>query len=561
MLGEADERLVSAIASKLCISRLTARVLVRRGVAGPDIAESFLKPSLEGIPDPASIPDLRRASARIAEAVGRRERIAIFGDYDVDGITGSALLAQFLREVGADAFVRLPNRMQDGYGITPEVVDRLRDEGAGLIVTVDNGTSAHEAADRAREVGLDLIVTDHHTVGARPSDAWALVNPKRLDPSSETYHLAGCGVAFMLCVDLRRLLRESGRAGSPEPNLKRTLDLVALGTIADAVPLTGVNRILAHAGLREISLAQRTGIRTLLDVSGTEHMRVGTQAVGFRLGPRLNAAGRIGDPSDSLKLLMSDDASEARELAKRLDCANGRRQTIQESCLRQALKRASAQAEGGAIVVDSEGWHAGVIGIVAAKLAERFSRPAVVITRDATPPRGSCRSFGGIDLMKALDECEGLLIRHGGHKDAAGLSIDAERIEDFSEAFAEACSRHMAGAPPRPVVLDAVVEADSIDGQLIAELSALAPFGEGNPEPLFGLGGARLVSQRLVGSGHLKLSIEADGRAFQAIGFGMNSLLPGDARSIDLAFTPEHNTYNGRTTIQLRLRDISQAEV
>ncbi len=561
-LGEADERACALISNELGLSRLTSRVLVRRGMTTPEEARRFLSPRLEDLPDPFSLPGMDKAAARIALALERGECISIFGDYDADGVAGSAVIADFLEACGGLCSVTLPRRRDEGYGITPDAVERLAKEGALLILTVDNGIGAVEAAARAHDLGIDLIITDHHSPRGEIPKAHAVVNPKLIAGDSPLKDLAGCGVAFMLALAVRARLRGKGMLPSPEPNLKRSLDLVALGTIADVVPLTHANRILVSFGLAEIMRCTRPGIRALLDVSSTAPDQVSPNTVAFRLAPRINAAGRIDNPMVALRLLRERSYAETLPMARALDAANRERQGLEEACIAEAIERISqdpALSDPGAIVIDSKGWHLGVIGIVASRLASRFLRPSVVISRETSPARGSARSFGGINILEALSCCSDLMVRFGGHAEAAGLNIDESRIAELRSRLGEACASMSANAEPAALVLDAVAGPADISLSLVEELKGMAPFGVGNPEPIIAMEGAKIEGRRTVGNGHLKLALSSGDFAFDAIGFGMAESMHDDVSTISIAFTPQFNTYNGNTSLQLKLVAIAPA--
>jgi single-stranded-DNA-specific exonuclease len=552
-----DEGAALHLASTVGIDDITARVLVGRGITGAEEAREFLDPRLENIPDPFTIPGMETAVTLIAQAIASKKRIGIFGDYDVDGVTASALLADFLGSLGQTPVVILPERLERGYGIDPEAVDRLAAEGAGLIITVDNGIRATAAARRARETGVELVITDHHTPEGELPKADAIVNPKLMDEGSSLRDLSGCGVAFMLALALRKHLREQGVLPSPEPNLLSQLDVVALGTIADIMPLRGVNRVLTSFGLAELSRAERLGVRALLDASGAWPSDVTPGTVTYRLAPRINAAGRMGSAMRAFDLLLTSDEGEAKLMAKALDKANGERQRLEERVLREALRtieRMESPPDG--IVVHSDGWHVGVIGIVAAKIVERYGRPAVVISLDADPPRGSARCPEGMDLLSALAPCADRLVQYGGHAQAAGLALEIGEIDGFASAFSESCGRLCKSERSARFKLDAVVKPHEITEGLVTELTRCAPFGVGNPEPMLALENASVVDWRVVGNGHLKLTLASEGKTFEAIGFNMAEGFTNQPKGVHLAFTPQFNTWNGRTTIQLKLKDI-----
>ncbi len=502
---------------------------------------------------------MKQAAERLAAAISRKERIAVFGDYDVDGISGTALLSEFLEALGASPIALLPDRLAEGYGISAEIVEGLCARGASLIVTVDNGTRAVHAVGRARELGVDVIITDHHDAGDELPNATAIVNPKLSDDDSPLHGISGCGVAFMLALAVRRLLREKGLLPAPEPNLKRCLDLVALGTIADVVPLTGANRMLTRFGLSELANAHRAGVRALLESSCTAASEITTGAIAFRLAPRINAAGRLGDAHEALSLLRSTSNDGSRAIAAKLELMNRERQRMEERMFGEALSitGSSVESPDGALVVHSEAWHPGVIGIVAAKLAERMLRPAVVIAGGPSQARGSARSNGYCDLVAALSCCRDCLLRFGGHSMAAGLSIEPKRVDEFRRRFSEACAAQAAQSPAPSLAIDACVAPSDINEQLVEELGLMQPFGAGNPEPLLAIQSARIIDKRTVGTGHLKLKIEADGSKFDAIGFNMADAIEPETKTVALAFSPQLNTWNGVTSVQLKLKDIA----
>jgi single-stranded-DNA-specific exonuclease len=559
-LREMDEGAALHLASTIGVDDITARVLVGRGISDADEARDFLDPQLAQLPDPFTIPGMGDAVGLIAKAIESNRRIGIFGDYDVDGVTASALLADFLGSLGRAPVVLLPERLERGYGIDPEAIDRLKSQGTELIITVDNGIRAQAAAERARATGVQLIITDHHMPEGELPKADAIVNPKLMEDDSSLTNLSGCGVAFMLAMALRKHLRDSGVLPSPEPNLRSQLDVVALGTIADIMPLRGVNRVLTSFGLAEISRAERLGVRALLDASGAWPSDVTPGTVAFRLAPRINAAGRMGSAMRAFDLLLTSDEGEARLMAKALDKANGERQRLEERALREAMRtieRMDDLPEG--IVVHSTGWHVGVIGIVAAKLVEKFGKPAVVISLDADPPRGSARCPEGMDLLAALKPCADRLVQYGGHAQAAGLAIESDEIDGFTSAFAQACGQLGKDKRATKLKLDAVVEPHKVTERLVTELARCAPFGVGNPEPILALENASVIDQRVVGNGHLKLTLASEGKTFEAIGFNMADAFTDRPSGVHVAFTPQFNTWNGRTTIQLKLKDITPA--
>ncbi len=430
-----------ALAQRLGVSEIVGRVLAGRGV-GPEEGPLYLEPRLrEQLPDPSVFRDMDRAAARLAAAVRGGERIAVFGDYDVDGATSSALLKRFFAALGVAVRVYIPDRLTEGYGPNPAALRRLRDEGASVVVTVDCGTTAHAALAAAADLGLDVIVVDHHVAESGLPPALAVVNPNRLDESGAHGQLAAVGVAFLLAVAVNRELRAAGwydGTGRPEPDLRRWLDLVALGTICDVVPLTGVNRALVSQGLKVMARRANPGLAALADVARLSEPP-GAYHAGFVLGPRVNAGGRVGEADLGARLLATDDPEEARRLAHLLDEHNRERRRIEEGVLAEALAAAEAMEDAPALLVAADGWHPGVIGIVASRLKERFNRPAFVVAFDGAVGKGSGRSIGGVDMGAAIIAARqaGLLIDGGGHAMAAGFSVERGRLEALRRFLVE----------------------------------------------------------------------------------------------------------------------------
>ncbi|MFO1463449.1 MAG: single-stranded-DNA-specific exonuclease RecJ [bacterium] len=562
LLTPFDPDLARHLETQQGLSPLLARILVQRKITEPSDIEKFLQPSLVHLPDPGLLQGMDRAVARLLRAIREREKIVIYGDYDVDGTTATALLLEFLREVGAEVDYYIPHRLREGYSLNVEALKKIKAGGARVLLTVDNGISARRESAAAREMGLDLIVTDHHEVPPELPEACAILNPKQAGDPFPGKELAGVGVAFYLTIALRKALREAGLLGDREPNLRQALDLVAIGTIADMAPLTGINRILVREGLKVLSRSARPGVRALKEVSGVEG-EVAADQVAFRLGPRINAVGRLDDASFGVKLLMAREAVEALELARRLDRANLERQDLEDSIVREAC--AQVESEGLAqrrrsLVLFQEGWHPGVVGIVASRLVERYYRPAVVLSRDQDGLKGSARSIRNLNLVETLRECGEHLNRFGGHFYAAGLSLGRERLEAFSEAFEAAVRRRLSEEDFQPALrLDVESDLAMIQPQLLEELRRLEPFGLGNPEPVLLLRGLQVRESRIVGEKHLKLRVGEGPRQFGAIGFRMAEKLPPMSTPIDLACIPGWNEWNGNKNIELRMLDLRPA--
>ena len=553
----------AALAGALGLHPLAARVLASRGHARPDDARAFLEASLADLPDPFLMKGMEAAVERLVRAVEGGEKIAAYGDYDVDGVTSTVLLATLLRAAGAEVVTYIPHRLVEGYGLNGAAVARLASEGVRLLVTLDCGITSVEEVRGAAALGLDTVVVDHHTVPVELPAAAAILNPHQPGCGYPSKELAAVGVTFALAMALRRRLRERGRFGDarPEPNLKELLDLVALGTVADVVPLVGANRILVRWGLEAVARTRRPGLRALQRVAGMAHgTPVTAGQIGFRLGPRLNAAGRLDDAGRGVRLLSTGDEAQARDLAEELDRENQSRQEIERRMLAEALADAEVSLARGVrgLVLAREGWHPGVVGIVAARIAERFHRPAVLIGMADGVGKGSGRSIEGFHLYDALAACGGHLARFGGHRHAAGVTIAPERVEAFREAFEAHAAAALAEEDLVPRCrIDGWVEAGDLSARAAQDLEKLGPYGAGHPEPVFAL---RTTAQkaRTVGAGgaHLKLTLAG---GWDAIGFGLGSKLGLCDRPVEAAFTMGFDEWDGTRRLQLKLRDLRPA--
>jgi len=547
----------SILAQELGVSEITASVLVRRGYGDPEEARAFLDGE-QPLHDPFLLGDMEAAVAQIRAAVADGRRICVHGDYDADGICATVLAIRILRELGAEVEWHLPSRFDEGYGVSSATIERLADEGCGLVLTVDCGITAVDEVAAARARGLDVIVTDHH----RPAETLPDCPIVATRPSSYPFpELCGTGVVFKL-----------GQAllGADAPELRRHLDLVALATIADVVPLVGENRSLAIAGLRALARTQKPGLQALLRVARVDPATVDAGAVGFRLAPRINAAGRLGHPGAALELLLTDDREEARRLADRLEELNRDRQAVEERILRAAVQQVDAWPEARrrrpAYVLWGEDWHEGVIGIVASRLVERYNRPVVLIAGADGLWKGSGRSIASFDLHGALGACARHLERFGGHRAAAGLTILPERIEAFADAFAEQAQGTLTPDDLTPTtVVDAVLPRGAkLTLDLCQELHRLAPFGLGNPDVTLLAPACELVEPATVGDGkHLRFRVRREGvDAGGAIAFGLGAQLDRYRRvgNYDVAFRLQENHWNGTVAPQLVVRRIYDAD-
>ena len=549
-ISPCPHRQAESLAQALGLSEITASVLVRRGYGDPDTARAFLAGE-QPLQDPFLLPAMDIAAERIRAAIAAGKRICVHGDYDVDGICATALAVLVLRELGADVEWHLPSRFEEGYGVNGNTLERLAGEGCGLVLTVDCGITAVDEVRRATELGLEVIVTDHHRPGEELPDC----------PVVATKELCGTGVAFKLG---QALLGEGSEV------LRRHLDLVALATIADVVPLLGENRTLTIAGLRTLARTQRPGLQALMKVAHVDPATVDTGQVGFRLAPRINAAGRLGHPRAALELLLTDDADEARRLADRLEELNRDRQAVEDKILRAAVAQVEdwpeAKRRRKAYVVWGEDWHEGVIGIVASRLVERYHRPVVLLAGGDGPWKGSGRSIPSFDLHGALSGCAQLFERFGGHRAAAGLSILPELVEPFAEAFAAQAEGLLTLDDLAPsTVVDAVLpRGANLTLDLCEELRRLAPFGLGNPDVTLLAPGCELGELTTVGDGkHLRFRVQRDGRdAGGAIAFGQGTQLDRYRRvgRYDVAFRLQENRWNGTVAPQLVVRRVFDAD-
>lgn len=557
-LRDHDGEAARIIAAELGVDPAVASLLAARGVRDGSSARRFLTPSLSDVRDPFLLKGMGEAVDRLVLARSRGETVCVYGDYDVDGVTATALLTSFFRQIDIRCFYYIPNRLEEGYGLSADGLHRAAGK-ARVVVSVDCGVNAVAEAELAARLGLDLIITDHHTPGPVMPNACAVINPLQPGCSYPFKSLAGVGVAFNLMVALRGRLRETGAfAAGGEPNLREFLDLVALGTIADVVPLTEENRIFVKYGLRELSTSARPGVKALKEVAGVTGS-VSCGAVGFRLAPRLNAAGRLEDAARGVELLLETDPARAAASAAELDASNAERQAIEREILADALALIEGKpdmAERKSIVLASGAWHPGVIGIVASRMVDTFHRPTVLIALQEGEGRGSARSIPGFHLYDALDACAEHLLKFGGHRYAAGLSLDESNLERFIDRFEEVSAGLLSPDDLVPVLrVDAELAPREVTAELVDAVSSLEPFGPGNPEPLFILSGAEIMEQRPVGDNHLKMRLSKGGRIFDAIGFNLaeKGRLSG---AVDIVFSLGWNEWNGRKSLQLTLKDI-----
>jgi single-stranded-DNA-specific exonuclease len=558
------------MAQQLGLPEIVARVLAGRGV---DIAAApqFLEPRLrDQLPDPSHLKDMDKAATRIAAAIRAGEPIAVFGDYDVDGATSSALLHRFISQAGGRVRVYIPDRIKEGYGPNAEALLRLQSEGAGVVVTVDCGTTAHQPLARVAAAGLDVIVIDHHAAEPKLPEAFAIVNPNRLDEQSPHRQLAAVGVAFLLAVATNRALRQAGwYAERAEPDLLDSLDLVALGTVCDVVPLTGLNRALVAQGLKVVAQRRKAGLIALADIARLEQ-RCGAYHLGFVFGPRVNAGGRVGAADLGTRLLTTDDPHEARAIAIDLDRLNRERQTIEAAVLEAAHAHVAAKAAGAMVLVAGDGWHPGVIGIVASRLREHYERPACVVALGGDIGKGSGRSANGFDLGAAIIAARqaGLLINGGGHSQAAGFTVARDRLPDLESFLNERVAAHIATGRFVPrMSVDGALALRSVSADLVELLERVGPYGSGNPEPRFVFPNVSVARADIVGEKHVRcfLSDQQGGRlgaiAFRAVGTRLgDALLARGGATIHLAGTLRVDRWRGEARIQFSIEDAAPAQ-
>lgn len=541
------------------LSPLLTQVLYNRGISDPSAVDDFMANRWQE-PDLSLLPDVHRAVDVLIRAIHRQEKIAIYGDFDADGVTATALLVQTLSGLGADVIPYIPKRVDEGYGLNLQALRSLYAKGVRLVVTVDCGIRACKEIDQARR-GMEFIITDHHSIGPDLPFASAVINPKRSDSKYPFRDLSGVGVAYKLA---QALIREATHLKMPGHVEERDLlDLVAIGTVADLVPLIGENRHLVQSGLKVINMAHRQGVRALLRATRLQKGEVTASSIGFGLGPRLNAAGRLGDASLSYDLLVSHDPAEADLFASQLNEQNQKRKTLTESTYARAEKMALSRDQDTPLLyaADRE-FMSGIVGLVAGRLTEAYYRPAVIVERGATESRGSCRSIKEFHITEALDACSDLLVRYGGHAAAAGFTVRNDRLDALAERLLEIAERELSDQELVPTLsIDADVSLAELDWAMVEWLQKLEPCGYANPPPLFISRGVRVSDARTVGSegAHLKLTLGPGSDARDAIAFRLGDRLAGLGDRIDVVYHLEVNKWNGEQRLQLNVRDIRSA--
>jgi single-stranded-DNA-specific exonuclease len=551
-IAEPEPALAQMLARELHLALPLAQVLVNRGHRDVETASRFLSPQLRQLGDPFDLPEMKQAVDRILTAIEKKERIVIYGDYDVDGVTSSALLQRVLQAAGATVANFLPHRMDEGYGLSQDGIARcVKEHDPQLLVAVDCGTSSVREIADLKKHKIDTIVLDHHEPPTPLPQCVALVNPKRVDGSPLSV-LASVGIAFKLA---HALLKQE-RQLAERVDLREHLDLVAVGTVADIVPLTSENRILVKTGLERLPHTQKIGLRALMDVAEVGD-KVSPYHIGFRIGPRLNAAGRLSDAMAALELLLTNDAARATELAKLLDDHNAQRRQLEGRIVDEAMAMARTLESDRVLVLAKDDWHVGVIGIVASRVQQEFHKPTVVIGINDNMGKGSCRSVEGFSIVGALQHCAALLEKFGGHEMAAGLSVKAGKIDELRRALNEFATKTLKDDDlHKRVRIDAVLELGDLDADFFEQLEKLEPCGPDNPTPVFAVKGVRLRgAPRVVGKNHLRFNVTDGDTAAQAIWWGMADFKFPEGE-FDVAFTPELNEYRGVENVQLKVKDV-----
>ncbi|MGA3244539.1 MAG: single-stranded-DNA-specific exonuclease RecJ [Bacteroidota bacterium] len=563
-LSVSDMEKIKRLSDELTVSSVLARILVKRGIDTFEKAKAFFRPSLEDLHDPFLMDGMDLAVERIVRAIANKEKLLVYGDYDVDGTNGAALLWTFLTSVHADVEYFIPDRIKDGYGLSVSGIERAKERGVQLLLSVDCGITALKPVERARELGLDVIICDHHEPGDIIPSAYAVLDPLKPTCNYPYKTLCGCSVAFKLIqalsqnATLHPFLEDGGQS------LDRYLDFVTLATTADIVNLTGENRVLVKLGLELLNTNPRPGVHALIETSG---LRLGTITAGqivFVLAPRINAVGRLGDATRAVELLTSDSFTVALERARVFEEENKNRRKIDEDTFIEAqeiVEKFLDLDNEGAIILHQETWHPGVIGIVASRLVERYYRPAIMMTTVDGVAKGSARSVAGFDIYQALKRCEDKLVQFGGHKYAAGLTVEVDRLDEFKEAFNLVAKELLTEELLTPEIrIDAEIPLQEITPKFVRILSQFAPFGPGNMRPVFVARNVELYgTPRIVGRNHLKFKVRANGQVFDAIGFNLGSLMEKllhGRKTVDLAFSLDEGEYAGETVPQLKIRDL-----
>ena len=553
---EADEKEVSRIEEKYKINNLLARILVNRNITQDDKIRLFLEPTRNDFYNPYLIKDMENAVERIIKAIEEKEKVIIYGDYDVDGITSITVLKSFLKDIGVDADFYIPNRLNEGYGLNKEAINKIVSEKYDLMITVDCGISGIEEIDYANSLGLDVIVTDHHEPGDEIPKAIAVIDNKREDSTYPFRELAGVGVAFKLCQALGM------RLGLKEESYLKYLDIVCVGTISDIVPLVDENRVITKLGLLLVKQTKNLGLRSIISSSG--YTKIDSNTISFGVAPRINACGRMGEAEEALELLLSKNINEVNELTKKLNERNKTRQEIEKQIYESVIEKINKDhlEDHRVIVVGGKGWHHGVIGIVSSKITEMYFKPSILLSFDDEIGKGSGRSIPGFDLHDSLMKCSKYLEKFGGHSMAVGVTIKKENFSEFVDAFEEVAKEEKIEQIVPIINIDAKITLKDIDKEVVESLKLLEPFGEANKMPMFAFKNMRIDSIRALSEGkHLKLTLKEDNKIINAIGFNIGELAEeyriGD--KVDIAGFLEINTFNGTDNLQINIKDIMKS--
>lgn len=555
---EHDRNVVLATAERLSVSPVIITLLYNRGITSDKEITTFLSKSMQTVHNPLLLPDMEKAADRIIRAIENNEKICIYGDYDVDGITSTVLLYKYLLAHGADVSYYIPDRISEGYGINIKAINKISKTGCKLIITVDCGITAVGETELAKAQGMDVIITDHHTCKDKIPNATAVINPKREDSKYPFSDLAGVGVAFKTVLALAIKLGEDTKA-----TFTKYAPYAAIGTVADVVSLTDENRVITHRGILSAKENPSPGLAALMEISGINELSTGS--VAYAIAPRINAAGRMGNANLAAELLICESKGAAAEIATELNTENQRRRVCEKNIMDEAEAMITANPSllsKPILVIGGEMWHQGVVGIVASRLSEKYCKPAILVSFEDGMGHGSCRSVDGFNIFSALSHCDELLEKFGGHAMAAGLSIDEKKFSEFSDKINAYGAKNMPEDALTPTLnIDCTISAAELTERNINILSSLEPFGEGNNTPVFAIMGATVASAMQMGEGgaHLRLQLTKDGYNLSCVAFRMGGLYPHltPGKSVNIAFTPEINTFGGRTSVQLRLADIN----
>lgn len=559
LLRAFDKNRVVEMSKEFHISPLTAIILYNRGIHDDDAIRRFLSKDIDVMHDPYLLKDMEKAAERIRKAHDNKEKVTIYGDYDVDGITSIAILYKYLTEMGIDTDYYVPDRMQEGYGVNKDALDKIHSNGSSLVITVDTGITAVEESEYAKEIGIDVIVTDHHECKERIPDVYAAIDPKRKDCPYPFKSLAGVGVVF-------KLIQALDENKSLSDLMDKYADLMCLGTVADISPLIDENRVIVTEGLKRFKTTSNVGLKALIDVS-TNGKAITTSTIGYTIAPRINASGRLGCASRSVELFLTDDAEKAKKLAESLCEENTLRQQTEQKMFKEAMEYLDANPEvkeDNVIVIPHADWHHGIVGIVSSKITEKFYKPSILFAIDGDEAKGSGRSVNGFNLFGALENCSDLLEKFGGHELAAGLTIKAENIEKFRQKINSCSQKQINEAMLTPTIqLDAAIKVPYITLETVNDINKLQPFGVDNPTPSFAVRNIKIHKISVMSEGkHLRMTLLKDGKYLDSVGFGMGEyyqyLEEGDI--IDVAFALDINDYKGFQNVQLILKDIKKSD-